>query len=96
MEWNEFFAHPENLLLAMMTDSEDSGRDQGAGRALAVMNQKLGDAALKIRKFRAPPLNWEALSYPDMTKYDKVTVTEPPVTAPLTASSNVSEASRWI
>ena len=92
MERNVFFAHPGNLLVAMMSYSEDSVLDQGADRALAVRNQKLSDAALNIRQLRAPPLNWEAESYPDKTKCDKVTVTEPPVTA----SSKVSESSRWM
>ena len=49
-----------------MSDSEDSVRDEGADRAFAVRNLKFGDAACKIRQFRAPPLNWEAESYPDM------------------------------
>ena len=86
VERNASFVHPENLLVAMMSDSEDSVRDQGVDRALAVRNQKLGDAARKIRQFRVPPLNWEAESYPDMFNWDNVTVIEPPVTAPLTDS----------
>ena len=86
VERNAFFVHPENLLVTMMSDSEDSLRDQGLDIVLAVRNQKLGDAARKIRQFRVPPLNLEAESYPDMIKRDKLTVTEPPMTAPLTDS----------
>ena len=66
MERNAFFAHPENLVVAMMSSSEDLVRDPGMDSGLAVRNQKLGDAARKIRRFGVSPLNWDAESYPDM------------------------------
>ena len=87
VEPNAYFAHPENLLVAMVSDSYGPVLDQGVSRLLAARKQELGATASKRRQFRVPALNWEAQSYPSMIKWEEVNVTEPSVTAVLPDSA---------
>ena len=87
VERNAYYAHPENFLVAMVSDSETSVRDEGVDKLLAARKQNSGTTAGSIRQFRVPELNWEAESYPDMIKWEETNVTEPPVTALLADSA---------
>ncbi|KAG7313490.1 hypothetical protein JYU34_000625 [Plutella xylostella] len=56
---NAFFAHPENLLLAMLFDNRPHIRELGLRRIIATRkNSKPG-----IRMFKVPKLNFEAHDY---------------------------------
>ena len=81
---NAFFAHPENVLLAMVYDDDSATRKLGwekmlsAKRATGVKNtrsktkgQKKGR---KIRQFLVPDVNFAAEKYYDIINWTKVTV----------------------
>ncbi|KAJ8728603.1 hypothetical protein PYW07_006299 [Mythimna separata] len=71
---NGYFAHPENLLLAMLTDSQQHIRELGARRILKARTNKEN----RLRLFQLPVLNLNASSYVDLIDWqDKIT--EPPV-----------------
>ena len=80
---NAYFAHPDNLIVAMISDKDSAMRDEGVTRILAARQQTQSQR----RQVRVPPLNWEAGSYSQMIHWDKVQVTEPPVTANLPDSA---------
>ena len=84
VERNAYYAHPvpENLLVAMVSDSETSVRGEGVDKLLAAKKQNSGTMAGSSRHFRVPMLNWEAESYPDMIKWEETNVTEPPHCGP--------------
>ena len=85
---NAYFAHPENLIAAMLSDPDSAVRDQGVSLILGTRRQ----AECQRRQFRVPPLNWEANSYTEMIQWDKVHITEPPVT--VTLPDSVIESAR--
>lgn len=76
IERNSFYAHPENVLLAMMTDSRKSIRELALRR---VMKVRSGGTQEAIRKFVVPTLNFEAKDYIDLIDWQGINVTEPPV-----------------
>lgn len=71
---NSCFAHSENLLLAMLTDSQTHIRELAARRILKARNTKTN----KIRLFQLPNINFDALSYVDLIDWQE-NVTEPPI-----------------
>lgn len=73
---NAYFSHPENILLAMITDDKKHVRELGLRRILKCRNTQNDE----IREFKVPKLNFEAHSYMDLIDWQSVTVTEPPLT----------------
>lgn len=59
---NGYFAHPENLLLAMLTDTQKHIRELGARRILKART----DPGIELRLFQVPDLNLDAVSYVDL------------------------------
>jgi hypothetical protein len=57
---NGFCGHPENVLLAMITDERPHLRELGLRR---IMKARSHVSANKIRRFRVPPLNLDATEY---------------------------------
>ena len=53
-----FFAHPENRLIAMITDEKYEIRELGLKHMLEARNHQ-GDDCVNIRKFRVPKINFE-------------------------------------
>ncbi|KAG0719329.1 hypothetical protein GWK47_007306 [Chionoecetes opilio] len=81
MRRNGFCGHPENVLLAMITDERPHIRELGLRR---IMKARSHVSANKIRRFRVPPLNRDVTEYQDMVDWQTLTVTEPPVTMDMT------------
>jgi len=72
---NAYFAHTENLLLAMIADKRPHVRQLGLRRILKARNQtKKG-----IRKFCVPQINSTATDYTDLINWSDIMVTEPPL-----------------
>lgn len=78
---NGFCGHPENVLLAMITDERPHIRELGLRRIIKARSHV---PANKIRKYQVPPLNLNATEYYDMIDWQSLTVTEPPVTMNMT------------
>jgi hypothetical protein len=72
---NAYFAHPENLLLAMAFDERDHVRQLALRRILkARQQQRTG-----VRKFVIPQISFEAADYTELISWMDVDVTEPPL-----------------
>ena len=73
---NSYFAHPENLLIAMLTDSERQIRELAARRILKARSIQQN----KLRLFQLPTLKFDALSYTDLIDWEENTrITDPPI-----------------
>lgn len=77
---NAFYAHPENILIAMLADERKHIRELAVRRILKARNNKPEG----VRVFRIPNLNFEAQDYIDLIKWAECTITEPPLTTGLT------------
>lgn len=73
---NAFFSHPENLLLAMITDERPHIRELALRRILKSRKQK---CTRSVRSFSVPALNFEATDYVDMIDWQQTPITEPPI-----------------
>jgi hypothetical protein len=73
---NAFFSHPENLLLAMLTDERPDIRELALRRILKSRKQKRTSS---VRSSCVPVLNFEANSYIDMIDWQKTPIAEPPI-----------------
>lgn len=73
---NAYFAHPENVLLAMLTDSRDHIRELAVRRILKARKENCSG----IRYFKVPKLNFQATDYIDLINWTETTITEPPLT----------------
>ena len=78
---NAFFAHPENLLLAMLCDQRAHVRELAwrrirAARLRTSSSEELG----VIRRFLIPDLNFDASDYFHLIDWTNIEVTEPPLT----------------
>lgn len=78
---NGYFGHPENILLAMLTDEKQHIRQLGLRR---IMRARASKVRLRgVRSFEVPPLNFNADEYFDIIDWQKCLLTEPPVTKSL-------------
>ncbi|KAK0066832.1 hypothetical protein Bpfe_003567 [Biomphalaria pfeifferi] len=73
---NAFFTHPENLLLAMLTDEKSEIRELALRRIMKSRKQKRTSS---VRSFCVPLINFEATSYIDMIDWQKTPITEPAI-----------------
>ncbi len=73
---NAFFGHPENILLAMISDMRKHIRELGVRRILRARSESYG-----IRRFTTVPINFEADDYIDLIDWQAIQVTEPPILA---------------
>src|SRR6218665_164222 len=72
---NAYFAHPENLLLAIMTDHRPHIRELGLRR---VIKARAANHSGQIRRFKVPAkLNFDAMEYFDMTDWAVCPISEP-------------------
>ncbi|KAF0706458.1 Uncharacterized protein FWK35_00034701, partial [Aphis craccivora] len=71
---NSYFAHPENLFLAMLSDLQKHIRELAARRILKVRYKKTN----KVRPFKLPNINFNASSYIDLIDWQQ-NMTEPPI-----------------
>ena len=90
---NAYFAHPENIIIAMLTDPDDDTRVLGWKKVQEArkirkeeQSRKKGKSKKKedIRSFRVPPLNLDGEVYVDMVDWSACPLTEPPLTMDIT------------
>ena len=72
---NGYFAHPENVLLSMLTDAREEIRELAQRRILKAKSEE----SYAIRKFEIPKLNFDAKDYIDLINWMDVIITVPPV-----------------
>ena len=73
---NAYFAHPENILLSLITDDSKTIRELGMRRILWARSESYW-----LRKFSIPTLNFNAQSYIDLIDWQLTDVTKPPLLA---------------
>lgn len=73
---NSYYLHPENVLLAMITDPDPEVRFLGYEHIRTTRN----DPPAKIREFHVPKeqINFDCSALKDIINWEKVEVTEPP------------------
>lgn len=76
---NAYFAHPENVLLSMVTDERPQVRRLGIERIIKARQVDQGQGAGSIRPFQIPKLNFKAKEYTELINWDTLVVTPPPV-----------------
>lgn len=72
---NSFFAHPENLLLAMIFDNRRPIRELGLRRIIEARRVKSNS----VRVFKLPKLNFQAADYIDIIIWAESQITPPPI-----------------
>lgn len=75
IQTNAFYAHPENMLLAMAFDEDVDLRRDAVNNILAARNNPRQER----RQFKVPKINFEADRYTHMIKWDVADITEPPI-----------------
>jgi len=79
---NAYFAHPENLLLAMVTDERHHIKQLGLRRILKARQQM----RTGVRKFCVPTINFDSADYVDLINWMETDVTVPPLLSPIPTS----------
>ena len=77
---NAYFAHPENILIAMINDERSYIRELGWRRILKA--KKMGCKG--IRRFKLPPLVVESTDYVNTINWQENEITKPPLCKKLT------------
>ena len=72
---NAYFAHPENVLLSMISDSRRNIRQEAIEKIVQARRDNSDNT--EIRLFRVPDINFQANDYTDMV--DLSSVSSPPV-----------------
>lgn len=80
---NAYFAHPENLLLAMIKDKRPNIRKLALCRIIRTREQQRPNS---IRQFKVPVLNFDAQEYYEMIDHESFKNIEPPLTRSLTTA----------
>lgn len=75
---NAYWAHPENLLTAMLADPDGEKRKMAAMRIKKCRSKQ--KYSKSVRVFHLPTLNFNADDYTDLISWDDNEITEPPVT----------------
>jgi len=76
IERNGYFAHPENLLLCMLSDERKTIRQLAMRRILRARSEQYG-----LRLFTVPKLNFAAKDYIDLIDWQDTPISEPPILA---------------
>lgn len=77
IERNAFFAHPENLLLAMIVDEREHIRELGYRRILKA--RQTASKGKTIRNFVPPKINFQATDYTEIIHWNTCLVYPPPM-----------------
>lgn len=89
---NSYFAHPENVLLSMLTDENETIRERAVYSILAA--RSLVRPAL--RKFVKPKIDFTANNYYEMVNIDNI---EPPITknrSEATLKECINNSENWV
>nr|CAH7743086.1 unnamed protein product [Callosobruchus chinensis] len=89
IERNSYFAQPENVLLAMLTDPREHIRRLAVNR----IKKARTNTSKELRVFKAPKLNFDADDYIDIIDWQNINVTEPPITKALTIEELTEQSS---
>ena len=76
-----FFGHPENVLLAMATDSRPHVRELALRR---ILKAKVSDKGKSVRHFMVPQINFKAQDYTEVCNWSATKITCPPLLSGLT------------
>ncbi|GBN88697.1 hypothetical protein AVEN_19754-1 [Araneus ventricosus] len=77
MQRNAFFAHPENVLLAMLVDEREYIRELGYRRILKA--RQIVPKKKTVRNFVPPKINFQASDYIEMINWNSCVVYPPPM-----------------
>lgn len=77
---NSYFRHVENILLAMLFDENSTNRR----KAFNYIKEMRRSESTNGRIFKTSKINLDAESYIELINFDKVSLTEPPVTSQMT------------
>lgn len=77
IERNAFFAHPENILLAMIVDEREHIRELGYRRILKARQTVLKKKT--VRNFIPPNLNFQASDYTEIINWNSCALYPPPI-----------------
>jgi hypothetical protein len=82
---NAYFAHPENILVAMLSDDRKHIRELAVRRTLKIREEQPDDnpTPRHQRLFKIPKLNFAADDYSELIFWPECNVSEPPVTKAL-------------
>ena len=84
---NNFHAHPESILLAMLADDNAEIRTKAVEmikKARLVKEKQPGDSIRPFKKPTEKQMNFDAIHYSELVKWEKVNVTECPATFKMT------------
>jgi len=90
---NAYHAHPENMLMAMLTDDRFHVRKQAVDLIIQHRGgSDVGDAS--VREFTVPTLNYSAKTYTELISWEDTTLYEPIFTTrmPLKALKSFQES----
>ena len=79
---NAYYAHPENLILAMLVDERQGVRATAVNQILTAREQVPQHPT--VRLFEKPVMNFAANDYPDLIDWNSTVIYEPPITKHLT------------
>lgn len=77
IQHNVYYAHPENVILAMLFDT----KNEFAPEKAVGYFKDIGISENGFRKFAIPELNFDATSYFGMVNFNKLEITVPPLVA---------------
>ena len=73
---NAYFAHAENILIAIVNDGDMNVRREGWFKILLA---RRGEINNEIRQFNIPKINFNCTTYKDMIDFDEIELTVPPL-----------------
>ena len=75
---NAFFGHPENILKSMLVNDRKEIRELAARRIKFSRQSPVADYS-ELRKFKIPPLNFDAEDYHSLVNWQELPRTQPPM-----------------
>jgi len=77
---NGYFAHSENILLAMLADTVKKTREKAVIHILKIREKHYNNHLVTtVRKFEVPEIQFNSEHYTEMIDWNKTIVTEPPL-----------------
>lgn len=76
LQFNGFFGHPENVLLAILNDKNEEVRYRGWAK---IMDIRRNSDTTSFRQFKVPKLNFSARNYTELVDWENELKSVPPV-----------------
>ena len=94
IERNSFFAHPENIIIAMITDERRHMyvRELGLRRILKARHNSKG---APTRQFKVRRLNFDCTDYTDVIDWSADNMSEPPINRKVTEACQPHLSFSW-